>query len=103
MNRGEIIDMAGKKIGRLLVLIPTRNDGTGYRWICKCDCGKEVERHGKLLRNGHTKSCGCLRREGNNHRTHGDSKIGYWQRFFRIWCDMRKRCRLKSSSNFKNY
>ena len=32
-------------------------------WLCKCECGKEKIIRGSHLRNGHTKSCGCLYRE----------------------------------------
>jgi len=28
-------------------------------WLCKCDCGKIVERDGSQMRYGHQKSCGC--------------------------------------------
>jgi len=32
-------------------------------WLCKCDCGTETISSGVEIRNGHTKSCGCLRNE----------------------------------------
>ena len=34
----------------------------GTYWKCKCDCGNETIVIGQNLRNGHTKSCGCLGR-----------------------------------------
>ena len=33
------------------------------QWKCKCDCGKEIIVKGSSLRNGNTKSCGCLHSE----------------------------------------
>ena len=33
-------------------------------WHCKCDCGGEKDVIGKLLRNGHTHSCGCSNSKG---------------------------------------
>ena len=33
------------------------------QWLCKCSCGKEVVVKGAHLRNGNTKSCGCLANE----------------------------------------
>lgn len=33
------------------------------QWKCKCICGNEIVAAGKLLRNGHVKSCGCLNKE----------------------------------------
>lgn len=32
-------------------------------WLCKCDCGNEVQVKGSCLISGHTKSCGCLQKE----------------------------------------
>lgn len=32
-------------------------------WKCKCQCGKETIVIGSKLRNGETKSCGCLRKQ----------------------------------------
>lgn len=32
------------------------------RWICKCDCGKEVAVTVSNLRSGRTTSCGCQRK-----------------------------------------
>lgn len=33
------------------------------KWFCQCDCGKTSVVRGAYLRNGHTKSCGCLKEE----------------------------------------
>lgn len=33
------------------------------QWLCRCDCGVERIVDGKYLRNGASKSCGCLQRE----------------------------------------
>lgn len=61
---GRAINIQGQRFGRLLVKerIPNTKDGKA-RWLCICDCGKEVEAQAQHLRNGHTKSCGCLQRE----------------------------------------
>lgn len=41
-----------------------RNDGRRYtQWLCQCSCGKTKKVAAHLIRNGHKKSCGCLRRE----------------------------------------
>lgn|SRR5574341_2046669 len=57
------LDLIGQKFGKLLVLrkgVPRSNDTC---FICICDCGNEKEIRGYLLRNGHTKSCGCLKKD----------------------------------------
>ena len=61
---GEIskIDLTGQQFGRLTVIKedPTRDKKGNVKWICKCDCGNIVSVRGDKLRNGHTRSCGCL-------------------------------------------
>ncbi len=37
--------------------------GGNVRWTCRCSCGKQFVTQGSNLKNGHTKSCGCLNRE----------------------------------------
>ena len=67
-----VIDMAGMRFTRLTVLErrPTmraeRGDGKGSamaRWLCRCDCGKEVVVARYNLLNELTKSCGCFNRD----------------------------------------
>lgn len=36
-----------------------------YRWICRCECGKEIIVQGSHLTNGYKKSCGCWRKPPN--------------------------------------
>jgi hypothetical protein len=57
-------NLVGKKFGRLTVIAETDQDkNRNRRFICRCDCGKEVRvLHGSLT-SGHTKSCGCLQKE----------------------------------------
>jgi len=58
----KLIDLKGKRFGRLVVLKKGIKTTYGeYKWLCKCDCGKEKEIPGSCLRrkNG-TKSCGCI-------------------------------------------
>ncbi len=53
------IDLTGQTFGQLTA---ETYHGKG-RWLCRCECtGKIVVVHGDLLRNGKTKSCGCLKR-----------------------------------------
>lgn len=53
--------MAGQRFGRLTVLGPVgRTKGRAIVWLCRCDCGNEIEVVGRSLRSGNTRSCGCL-------------------------------------------
>lgn len=60
----KLIDLSGKKFGKLLVVsraenIITPNGRAHVAWLCKCDCGNEKITRGDCLTNGHTTSCGC--------------------------------------------
>ena len=59
-----LINEIGNRYGRLLVIKRAgSNDRGNAVWLCKCDCGNETEVPGIVLRDGRTKSCGCLRDE----------------------------------------
>ena len=65
---GSFIDLTGQKFGRLTVVKRVENyvrpSGQPVaKWLCRCDCGNEVEVISTSLRMGKTKSCGCLNRE----------------------------------------
>ena len=59
------IDLTGKRFGRLTVLHRGVNAGRSVVWIAQCDCNPEakIPVRGAQLRNGQTKSWGCLRAE----------------------------------------
>lgn len=58
------IDLTGKRFGRLVVigLGEIRRKKVLY-WNCLCDCGNKKSIAGGSLKNGESKSCGCLRSE----------------------------------------
>ncbi len=59
----KLIDITGQRFGKLTVL--EKGDtvkGVAF-WLCKCDCGKLTTVTSAHLRNGHTRSCGCLAQE----------------------------------------
>lgn len=57
-------DLTGRKFNMLTaVSLCWGRNGAGKRtkWLCNCECGGQVEVVSSKLKNGHTKSCGCLR------------------------------------------
>jgi hypothetical protein len=58
-------DLTGQRFGRLVVIEMHPREPyytyKGPRWRCRCDCGAEKIISGMVLRNGQTRSCGCLR------------------------------------------
>ena len=62
-NNGKFVNEIGNRYGKLLVIAKDEElSGKGHRayWICKCDCGNYKTVSSKCLRDGKTKSCGCL-------------------------------------------
>lgn len=57
------LDIIGERYGRLIVLKEIEPNIYPRKFLCKCDCGKEIETLMSSLRNGNTLSCGCLQRE----------------------------------------
>lgn len=55
----------GKKYGRLTVIEQSdkKTKSRAIHWTCQCECGNIIEVAGTDLRNGKTKSCGCLAQE----------------------------------------
>lgn len=69
MKKSQKQDLTGQIFGRLKVvaqdgwyITPSTGDRTA-KWQCVCDCGNYKVVQVSQLRNGHTKSCGCYRKE----------------------------------------
>lgn len=59
------INEIGKTYNKLTVIEYAGLNKTGQAlWRCQCECGNIVEVLGINLRNGNTKSCGCLKSSG---------------------------------------
>ena len=63
-HKKAIDHLEGQKFGKLLVLknvpAPIEIKYKSSYWLCKCDCGQEKIISGAYLKQGLTKSCGCL-------------------------------------------
>jgi hypothetical protein len=98
-----VVDMAGRRFGRLIVLTlcSERSRWRKAIWACKCDCGAQCAVVGKELRSGRTRSCGCFRREVSRRRmtTHGRSGT----RAYRCWRAMLQRCFYSNGQAYSRY
>ena len=98
-----LIDLVGKRFGRLIVIEREGKIGSHAAWLCVCDCGNKVVVRGDHLRHGKTRSCRCLENEKRNngeiHLIHG----GRHTRLYEIWAGMRKRCSNENCIAFNNY
>lgn len=100
----------GRRYGRLTVMYQSgfRYKPSGQRtvlWHCRCDCGKEKDIPSNTLRNGRSKSCGCLNSELSSKRAtkHGGCKEYNLEGIYRTWRSMKHRCYHKSSNRYKDY
>lgn len=62
---GKLIDLTGKRFGRLTVIerdyeTQRKKNNKYVYWKCKCNCGNDTSVNSESLRQGKTKSCGCL-------------------------------------------
>ena len=88
-----LADIKGQVFGRLTVLERDSFVNGKTRWLCSCECGKQVLVIGQLLRNGKTKSCGCLRADRASEVAfkHGGYIGCKPSRTMRIWKNMIQR------------
>lgn len=123
----------GNRYGKLTVVRYDHTDKRqGAYWLCACDCGCTTVVKGNRLRNGKTKSCGCLKREAQralgertreitSERMKGFNRTfwteerrlenrekatkhgGTGTRLHRIWQHMRERCGSESGDHAKWY
>ena len=77
-------------------------------WVFLCSCGTIIERAGRDVTSGNTKSCGCLRtamRKASKNKKHGHAKTSTRPSSptYNSWFAMKSRCRTLTDSEFKNY
>lgn len=97
----QIIDLTGKRFGRLTVIKRGENVVNRPGWICKCDCGKTILVAGGHLRDGHTQSCGCRQRDSviKKNTVHSMSNT----RLYNTWNNMKDRCFNPNSTFYSDY
>lgn len=74
-------------------------------WKCLCVCGRELLVSREHLLDGHTRSCGCLRKEITSARsvTHGETRGRAKPTEYTIWLHIKSRCTNPKSPWFHNY
>ncbi len=94
-----MVDMVGRRCGRLVVFRKSEviNSKGELYWVCLCDCGAEVVVNGCRLRNGNTRSCGCVRSDAK--KTHGMTGNAT----YRSWNHMKQRCYNSNNHAYYRY
>lgn len=91
----------GDSVGYWTIINQGKSPSGRFGYLCRCVCGTEKWVQTGSLRNGESKSCGCMTgRILSEQRTkHGKSR----ERIYKIWYSMMRRCNTPSSSEYHNY
>lgn len=93
-------NMIGKKFNKLIVLEECKERKDRRKvYKCICECGNIVNVIGKNLRNGNTKSCGCLKHDTKPNFKHGKRHT----RLYNIWYDMKRKCYKQNRQDYHCY
>lgn len=84
---------------RWTVVVPA--PGRDGRALCRCVCGKERMVRDRNLRDGRSRSCGCLRREEVSVRRFKHGQIHTPE--YKSWKGIRGRCGDPNDKSFPNY
>lgn len=58
----KFVDLTGQRFGKLVAVSKVSGGGKDTRWLCRCDCGKEVVRFAHGLKSSKVPHCGCVRK-----------------------------------------
>jgi len=111
MPRGHYApDLSGSKFGKLTVICRSHKQiaakgSVSIYWKCICDCGVHCVKSGSPMRQGLTKSCGCLRAEAaaKSFTKHGQTKGGKIPTEYRIWQGFKNRCTNPKHKQYRDY
>lgn len=95
-------NLIGRKFGRLTVIERAENYKNGStRWLCRCECGKELILLRSSIVSGHTKSCGCYSRD--YHRETRYKHGGVNTRLYSIYKNVKARCYQPTARHYDCY
>lgn len=99
------MDLTGHRYNHLVVIRESaeKNPSGRVQWDCLCDCGNTLPVTASNLRNGHTKSCGCVKLAAWTSvvTTHGLSRK--YPAEYKTWKNIRSRCTNSSYKGYKDY
>ena len=99
-------DLTNQKFNKLTVIKSTdkRTSSGDAIWLCRCDCGNITYVAGGHLKDGHTKSCGCNKKNNlNGSKNHFYRHGLYGTRLHKIYHNMKTRCFNPNLFEYKNY
>jgi hypothetical protein len=102
---GKAIDLSGRKFGHLTAISPGPRRKLITTWVCICECGGQTISGTADLLRGHSKSCGCRRKQtlSTCMRTHGETVGRKVSREYATWQSMKERCYNVKSPRYRDY
>jgi hypothetical protein len=95
-------ELIGQQFERMLVISAAgRSKSKKSLWLCRCDCDVEKVVLGANLKEGGTRSCGCLHRElvSQLNTNHGQTNTAEYN----IWTQAKQRCTNPNNKRFHDY
>lgn len=118
MNKEDINDLTGQRFGKLLVVGYSHKYKGNQYYNCLCDCSEGLDSRpivkikGKQLKDGSTKSCGCLRKEHVKSLPKSNKQVftkveleelPYYKEIKAVWVTNRSHCNTESGDGHKSY
>lgn len=94
------IDLRGQTFGRWTVREYFGSGANSALWSCVCECGNVGNISSQSLRDGRSRSCGCLSSELLSERA---SHRDWTSKEYRVWCGMKSRCSNRNIPSFSRY
>ena len=95
-----IYNLTGERFERLTAL-DVVHENNRRKWLCLCDCGNYTNVETAKLKNGETKSCGCLRAETTKRLKSKHNMKN--TKIYRTWRNMKTRCFNPNDEFFEDY
>ena len=99
---GKLIDLTGKRFGRLTVTGFSKLENRKSYWVCLCDCGNTtiVRSDSLKAKDGkNTVSCGCQQKENFTFFVDGRSK----EKLYHVYYSILTRCNKENCSSYEYY
>jgi hypothetical protein len=98
---------SGEKFARLTLIERSKLDKDWW-WLCSCDCGNTKFIREYAVREGITRSCGCLlteakRRARKHGECRGDGKTIVRSAEYKTWLHIRDRCSNPKAAGYELY
>jgi hypothetical protein len=98
-----VIDLVGRRFGRLIVLSIAPKTTRMLKWNVRCDCGSERVVYGCHLKAGNTVSCGCKAASQKTRLRHGHWSGRRPTPEHATWAAMIQRCTNPKAPHYERY